>query len=55
MEVSSTITVSVPENSPSFDEMPMERSWMLLSLEMMDVMLFTMPMSSFPTPVSVMG
>ena len=53
--VSPTIMVSAPEKSPSFESMLMLRSMIFSSLEMMDVMLLTMPKSSLPTTWSVMG
>lgn len=45
--VSSTNTVSMPENNPSFESMLMLRSMMCSSFEMMEVILFTIPKSSF--------
>ena len=46
---SSIMTVRVPENRPSSDDwIEMLRSTTFFSLLMMEVMLFTMPMSSFP-------
>ena len=53
--VSLTMMVSVPENSPSCESMPMLLKVIPVSLEMMEVMLVTMPMSSCPTTRRVMG
>ena len=47
--------VSVPENKPSCESMPMLRNVIPVSLEMMEVMFVTIPMSSCPTTRSVMG
>ena len=53
---SSIITVSVPEKSPSSDDwMLMPRIITFYSLLRMEVILFTIPMSSCPTTLSVTG
>ena len=54
-EVSSTMTVSIPEKSPSCESMLIERNRILSSLLMMEVMFVTIPISSCPTIRSVMG
>ena len=53
--LSFTITVRFPWNNPAFVSMEMERSITSFSLEIMDVMLVTIPISSCPTTRSVIG
>lgn len=55
LEVSSTITVIMPENNPSCELMLIERKVMLFSLLIMEVILVTIPMSSWPTMRRVIG
>lgn len=52
-DVSSTFTTRLPRNSPSLLSMFMLRIMMFSSFDIMLVMLFTMPMSSFPIIFSV--
>ena len=54
-EASSIITVMLPEKRPSFDEMLMPLITSLSSLDMMLVMLLTIPISSLPMIRRVMA
>ena len=47
--VSPTMTVNVPENNPSLESIPIERSVIPFSLEMIEVIFVTIPISSCPT------